>query len=363
MQLARTLVRGNTGQMRFSLANLCHMSVVAVLASGMARADDLSLAGPRTPSRRDVTVVRSDGSTFVATVHYPATSTAVNAPVDASSGPLPVLAFGHGFVTPVNLYLSTGAHLASWGIVVILPQSQGGLLPSHSGFALDLVASMDWLVAQSTVAGSPWQGAIDGERRAVAGHSMGGGCALLAAKNDPRIRAVIGLAAANTIPSSIQAAVDVHCATRLIVGSQDLIVPPSSTSAMYPNLAGAAQSITITGGFHCGFVDSAITFCDSGSISHEQQLAITRREMTEFLLLYLVGDRDRCGEVWSNPPAADGVVQQSRRTPDLDGNGRIDGADLTLLLSAFGSESCVDVNGDGRVDGADLTLLLAAWST
>jgi dienelactone hydrolase len=331
-------------------------------AAAVVRADDLSLAGPKTPSRRDVTVVRSDGSTFVATVHYPGTSSAVNAPVDSSSGPLPVLAFGHGFLSPVSLYLSTGAHLASWGMVVILPQSQGGLLPNHSAFALDLVASMDWLAAQATVAGSPWQGAIDGERRAVAGHSMGGGCALLAAKNDSRIRAVIGQAAANTNPSSIAAAVDVRCATRLIVGSQDTIVPPSSTSTMYPNLSGPAQSITITGGFHCGFIDSAIAFCDSGSISGAQQLAVTRREMTEFLLLYLVGDRARCNEVWSNPPAGDGVVQQSRRTPDLDGNGRVDGADLTLLLSTFGGDGCTDVNGDGIVDGADLTLLLAAWS-
>jgi dienelactone hydrolase len=341
---------------------LAFAAVITLIASATVAADDLSLAGPRTPSRRDVTVARPDGSTFVATVHYPATSTVVGAPVDVGSGPFPLLAFGHGFVTPVNLYLSTGSHLASWGIVVILPQSQGGLLPSHAGFAADLVSSMDWLAAQSAVVGSPWQGAIDAERRAVAGHSMGGGCALLAAKSDARIRAVIGQAAANTNPSSITAAVDVRCATRLIVGSQDTIVPPSSTSAMYPNLSGAAQSITISGGFHCGFIDSAIVFCDSGSISRAQQLATTRREMTEFLLLYLVGDRSRCSEVWSDPPPGDGVVQLSRRSADLDGNGRVDGADLTLLLSAFGSDGCIDLNGDGIVDGADLTLLLAVWS-
>lgn len=348
--------------MRATYRTFLCWATLAIVMTGGVRADDLSLSGPKTPSRRDVTVVRSDGSSFVATVHYPATSTAVNAPVDASGGPLPILAFGHGFVTPVNLYLSTGAHLASHGLIVIFPQSQGGLLPSHSAFAADLVSSMDWLAAQSTVAGSPWQGAIDGERRAVAGHSMGGGCALLAAKSDERIRAVIGQAAANTNPSSITAALDVRCAARLIVGSQDTIVPPSSTSAMYPNLAGPAQSISITGGFHCGFIDNAIVFCDAGSITRAQQLAITRREMTEFLLLYLVGDRARCGEVWSDPPSGDGVVQQSRRTPDLDGNGRVDGADLTLLLSAFGSDGCVDLNGDNAVDGADLSMLLAAWS-
>ncbi|HMN96829.1 MAG TPA: GC-type dockerin domain-anchored protein [Phycisphaerales bacterium] len=47
---------------------------------------------------------------------------------------------------------------------------------------------------------------------------------------------------------------------------------------------------------------------------------------------------------------------------DLNGDGIVDGADLGLLLSAWGSENfAADLNGDGVVDGADLGLLLAAW--
>lgn len=50
---------------------------------------------------------------------------------------------------------------------------------------------------------------------------------------------------------------------------------------------------------------------------------------------------------------------------DLNGDGLVDGADLGLLLSAWGrciDDPCVgDVNGDGFVDGADLGLLLSAW--
>ncbi len=53
-------------------------------------------------------------------------------------------------------------------------------------------------------------------------------------------------------------------------------------------------------------------------------------------------------------------------SPDLDGNGTVDGADLTILLSAWGDcakkAPCpADLDGDGGVDGADLTILLAAW--
>ncbi len=48
---------------------------------------------------------------------------------------------------------------------------------------------------------------------------------------------------------------------------------------------------------------------------------------------------------------------------DLDGNGIIDGADLGILLSAFGSgEPSADLDGNGTIDGGDLGALLAAWS-
>ncbi len=47
---------------------------------------------------------------------------------------------------------------------------------------------------------------------------------------------------------------------------------------------------------------------------------------------------------------------------DLDCDGAIDGADLGLLLSAWGSNSVVaDLDGNGIVDAADLGLLLTSW--
>ena len=49
---------------------------------------------------------------------------------------------------------------------------------------------------------------------------------------------------------------------------------------------------------------------------------------------------------------------------DLNGDGLVDGADLGLMLAAWGSCSgCdADLNEDGLVNGADLGLLLAAWN-
>ena len=59
------------------------------------------------------------------------------------------------------------------------------------------------------------------------------------------------------------------------------------------------------------------------------------------------------------------VVAEVCCDADLDGDGRVDGADLTMLLSEFGSDGTgvfgSDMDGDGRVDGSDLTMLLGEW--
>jgi hypothetical protein len=47
---------------------------------------------------------------------------------------------------------------------------------------------------------------------------------------------------------------------------------------------------------------------------------------------------------------------------DLNGDGAVDGADLGVLLGAWGTDDpAADLNDDGTVDGADLGVLLAAW--
>jgi formylglycine-generating enzyme len=56
----------------------------------------------------------------------------------------------------------------------------------------------------------------------------------------------------------------------------------------------------------------------------------------------------------------------TRLTPsvlgDLNGSGTVDGADLGILLSAWG-QSAADLNRDGTTDGADLGILLVAWTS
>jgi len=58
----------------------------------------------------------------------------------------------------------------------------------------------------------------------------------------------------------------------------------------------------------------------------------------------------------------DGIPDICQPTPDLNGDGIIDGADLGMLLANWGGAGVGDLNQSGKVNGVDLGLLLAAWS-
>lgn len=62
-------------------------------------------------------------------------------------------------------------------------------------------------------------------------------------------------------------------------------------------------------------------------------------------------------------PEIDGFADVApQRRGDLDGNGTINGADLTLLLAAWGiPDHPADLDGNGVVDGPDLTIILGGW--
>lgn len=278
------------------------ISLCVLLLAGFGRpaAADLAQPGAFAAGFRTVTVTRANGTTFTARLFYPATAPGENAPVDPSGGPYPGVSFGHGFVQPVGNYQSTLLHLATHGYLVIATNSEGGLFPSHANFASDILRCLTWLEQQHAQPGSLLEGLVRTDAFGLSGHSMGGGAAILAA-SDPRVRAIVPLAAANTNPSSIAASSNFFVPVRHIVGSQDTIVTPGTTVQMFNNSARAKQFVNLQGGFHCGFIDSQGFGCDSGSMSRADQLAYVRRQMTEFFDLYLKGDPSVWPAVWDAP--------------------------------------------------------------
>jgi len=306
-------------------------------ASGAAAFADDSMPGAFPVSQRNVSVTRPNGSTFTAQVRYPATSTASGAPFAAAAAPAPAVSFGHGFLTSVDLYDSTMDHLASHGYIVIATTSEGGLFPNHANFALDIRHCLTWLEQQDEARSSWLFGAVDRDAFAVSGHSMGGGAAALAAAADARIKCIATLAAAETNPSAAAAAANVQRPARFIVGSQDAIVAPSTTQNQYTACDAPRQFVSIAGGSHCGFIDSPIIACDSGSISRAEQLAKTRALLLEFLDTHLRGDTARFAAVWgAGAPVAGTMVTRDARTNAALASASLKGAagdELTTTLT------------------------------
>ena len=55
-------------------------------------------------------------------------------------------------------------------------------------------------------------------------------------------------------------------------------------------------------------------------------------------------------------------VRPRARAADFNGDGAVDGSDLTVLLVQYGAAGSADLNSDGTVDGLDLAQLLAEWT-
>lgn len=69
-------------------------------------------------------------------------------------------------------------------------------------------------------------------------------------------------------------------------------------------------------------------------------------------------------DIWAGRVNGNGSIGNPALVGDLNGDGRVDGADLAILLGAWGACSgcAADLNGDGIVNGADLAILLGGWT-
>ncbi|MBK6875994.1 MAG: dienelactone hydrolase family protein [Ignavibacteria bacterium] len=159
-----------------------------------------------------------------------------------------------GFTLNPNLYVSLYRHFASWGYVVIAPSTETGFSPNHTNFALDLAFVLKDMKRRNTLASDIFFGVIDTTVTGVFGHSMGGGCSVLAGSFDTSIAAVASLAAANTNPSSITAANSIKAPQLYLSGQRDSIASYwTQQLPHYNNSYPFKQIVNIKGGNHSYF--------------------------------------------------------------------------------------------------------------
>lgn len=281
------------------------LALLALVPLQSAAADAAEIDRPLYLSaERQVVVPRPDGSTFTALLHYPALA-GNPAPLDPAGAPYPAIVFGHGYLQRADQYAGIYAHLAARGYLVIAPESGGELFPSHADFAADLSLSVDLLEALSGEPASWLAGGLNPERTGMSGHSMGGGAALLAAADDPRVDVVAPLAPAETFPSVIDRMSDISARVTLIAGSDDLITPlPIHALPMFQGADPPRRLAIVQGGSHCGFQDVPFPLCDSGALDPAEQMTLTRRLLTDLFGLYLQEQTALWPRVWGPPALA-----------------------------------------------------------
>jgi predicted dienelactone hydrolase len=107
-----------------------------------------------------------------------------DAPVDAAAGPRPLVVLSPGFAMGTTAYAWLAERLAAHGFVVAAPEHREAMGPSMADFGRALVDRPDdvrALLDHLASGGGPLAGAVDLERVAVVGHSLGGFTALAAA--------------------------------------------------------------------------------------------------------------------------------------------------------------------------------------
>ena len=201
---------------------------------------------------------------------------------------LPAVAFGHGWLQPVDRYLNLFRHLASWGIVVAAPATQRGPLASSRLFAADLRTTLDVCTGVRLGDGDI---SVSLERLGLAGHSTGGGAAVLAAAEVP-VRAVATLAASQTKPFATDAAARCEMPSLHLAGGEDVVAPPVGHSRLIAaNWGGPAQFRLLPKVDHMGFAEgrhwSGLLIPGS---SHHGAARLARVLLTAFFLVHLAGE-------------------------------------------------------------------------
>ncbi|EHR49043.1 dienelactone hydrolase-like enzyme [Saccharomonospora marina XMU15] len=203
---------------------------------------------------------------------------------------LPAISFGHGWLQPPGRYRDLLRHLASWGIVAAAPATQLGPLPSHRLFASDLRSTLDIV---SGVRLGPDGISVDPGKLGIAGHSTGGGAAVLAAADaGPQVKAVATVAAAQTIPAATTAARGIQVPGMHLAADEDLVAPTrGNAEAIARAWSGPVQLRTLRKSSHLGVTEGVHW---SQPLLHGKPHRATQRLVralfTAFFLTELTGD-------------------------------------------------------------------------
>jgi predicted dienelactone hydrolase len=212
-------------------------------------------------------------------------------PTSTSAGTFGAIAIVPGFTASWSSLDWLGPRLASQGFVVFGIETNSRFdQPASRGD--QLLAALDYLTQTSSV-----RSRIDTSRLAVAGHSMGGGGSLEAAKDRTSLKAAIPLAAWNTDKSWPE----VRTPTMVIAGESDTVASPGShSSPFYNSLSNAREK----------------AYLELNNASHFFPQT-TNTTMAKYMLSWMkryIDDDTRYDQFLCPPPRATGDISEYRNT-------------------------------------------------
>ncbi len=300
-----------------------------------------------------------------------------------AEGTFPLVTFGHGFVMVWSAYSNLWQALVPRGYIMAFPRTEGGFSPNHLDFALDLALVNERMLALSTAPSSIFFERVS-QNTAIMGHSMGGGCAVTAAANNPLVTAYAGLAPAETNNvSAIASAESVVAASLVLSGSSDGVTPPNVHHLPIYNALNAdcKHFVSITGGAHCYFNNSNFN-CDTGEFFASSGISVSRALQQQITYDYLNSWLDAVlKQDCEGLQAFEELLENDERTTvevncdagftpspcpctgDFNADGTITSADLLVFLTDFGcaSNCLADLDGDGITGAADLLIFLGLF--
>lgn len=215
-------------------------------------------------------------------IYYPATSAGDNTPFANTTSP--IIVFGHGFVMSWDAYMNIVDHYVPLGYILAFPRTEGSFSPSHLDFAKDLVIVGNRMELENNDMNSIFFNTYNG-KKAVMGHSMGGGATFLAAaETNATFNLAVGLAPAETNPSAVSAASNNNLPGIVLSGSSDAVTPPANHHQLIYNAwtSTCKTFVSITGGAHCYFANSNLN-CDFGESTSGGNITIDRATQQDIM--------------------------------------------------------------------------------
>ncbi len=240
---------------------------------------ELARRGPHKVDRGDLGIVGMSGQIFV----------------PRTGRKLPAVAFAHDWVAAGARYRDLAFHLASWGIVVAVPDGQTGVFASDIELATDLRAAVTVLQSVQLGDGSV---TVDPDRIAVAGHGFGSAAAIRAASDTVllgrppiRPRALAAVFPSPTTSDLLPAASTVTAQALVLAAGGHLDSMTGNALPVAENLGGDVVFRTIAGADNRGLLErrslkSFIGINGADKATHRP----VRAQLAGYLLHTLTGD-------------------------------------------------------------------------